>query len=194
MEDGQTLFDYSVGLNDIVQLLIRSQTDPPDGAPGPREPAPRGEGVPPGPREGSMDRLPAAATATPCGSNSPSPGSNSAKAPPLPAPPKIGPAHATDITSVIVNNNNNNNNRSSTVASGTANNNNNNKCNAAKPEAAVTAATNFTDAKSVSGTGSGSGSKTSTHHPAPDTQPSTSSRPVLVDPGIGVYKVRDGTN
>ncbi|XP_054467837.1 E3 ubiquitin-protein ligase UHRF2-like [Anoplopoma fimbria] len=30
MEDGQTLFDYNVGLNDIVQLLIRSQTDAPD--------------------------------------------------------------------------------------------------------------------------------------------------------------------
>lgn len=30
MEDGLTLFDYNVGLNDIVQLLIRSQTDPPD--------------------------------------------------------------------------------------------------------------------------------------------------------------------
>ncbi|XP_056146892.1 E3 ubiquitin-protein ligase UHRF2-like [Lampris incognitus] len=30
MEDGQTLFDYNVGLNDIVQLLIRSQTDPSD--------------------------------------------------------------------------------------------------------------------------------------------------------------------
>lgn len=30
MEDGQTLFDYNVGLNDIVQLLIRSQTEPPD--------------------------------------------------------------------------------------------------------------------------------------------------------------------
>ncbi|KAI1904808.1 hypothetical protein AGOR_G00009490 [Albula goreensis] len=30
MEDGQTLFDYNVGLNDIVQLLIRSQADPPD--------------------------------------------------------------------------------------------------------------------------------------------------------------------
>ncbi|XP_039615526.1 E3 ubiquitin-protein ligase UHRF2-like [Polypterus senegalus] len=29
MEDGQTLFDYNVGLNDIVQLLIRSQTDGP---------------------------------------------------------------------------------------------------------------------------------------------------------------------
>ncbi|XP_066501974.1 E3 ubiquitin-protein ligase UHRF2-like [Hoplias malabaricus] len=30
MEDGQTLFDYNVGLNDIIQLLIRSQADPPD--------------------------------------------------------------------------------------------------------------------------------------------------------------------
>ncbi|XP_017263110.1 E3 ubiquitin-protein ligase UHRF2 [Kryptolebias marmoratus] len=30
MEDGQTLFDYNVGLNDIVQLLIRSQADHPD--------------------------------------------------------------------------------------------------------------------------------------------------------------------
>ncbi|KAJ8260567.1 hypothetical protein COCON_G00162900 [Conger conger] len=30
MEDGQTLFDYNVGLNDIVQLLIRSTADPPD--------------------------------------------------------------------------------------------------------------------------------------------------------------------
>ncbi|XP_037548346.1 E3 ubiquitin-protein ligase UHRF2 [Nematolebias whitei] len=31
MEDGQTLFDYNVGLNDIVQLLIRSHADHPDG-------------------------------------------------------------------------------------------------------------------------------------------------------------------
>lgn len=30
MEDGQTLFDYNVGLNDIVQLLIRSHTDSAD--------------------------------------------------------------------------------------------------------------------------------------------------------------------
>lgn len=27
MEDGQTLFDYNVGLNDIIQLLIRSQAE-----------------------------------------------------------------------------------------------------------------------------------------------------------------------
>ncbi|KAK7895651.1 hypothetical protein WMY93_020976 [Mugilogobius chulae] len=30
MEDGQTLFDYNVGLNDIVQLLIRAQADSAD--------------------------------------------------------------------------------------------------------------------------------------------------------------------
>ncbi|KAL4617361.1 E3 ubiquitin-protein ligase UHRF2 [Arapaima gigas] len=36
MEDGQTLFDYNVGLNDIVQLLIRSQADPPD-SPNPKD-------------------------------------------------------------------------------------------------------------------------------------------------------------
>ncbi|XP_056444514.1 E3 ubiquitin-protein ligase UHRF2-like isoform X1 [Gadus chalcogrammus] len=188
MEDGQTLFDYSVGLNDIVQLLIRSQSDPPDGPPGPRE-NPRDVAL--GPREGPMDRPPtaAAATATPCGSNSPSPGSNSARAPQPPALPKTGPAHATDITSVIVNNNNNNNNKSGTVASSLANNNNN-KCNTAKPEPAV-ATTNFADAKHGSGTGSGSGSGSKPSHPAPDTQPSTSSRPALVDPGIGVYKINE---
>ncbi|CAL8321716.1 unnamed protein product [Lota lota] len=94
MEDGQTLFDYSVGLNDIVQLLIRSQTDPPDGPPDLRE----------------------------------------------------------------------------------------------TPQTGV-ATSNFADTKTGSGTGSGSGSKSS--HPAPDTQPSTSSRTTLVDPGIGVYKINE---
>uniref|UniRef100_A0A8D0GGN8 Ubiquitin-like domain-containing protein n=1 Tax=Sphenodon punctatus TaxID=8508 RepID=A0A8D0GGN8_SPHPU len=29
LEDGHTLFDYNVGLNDIVQLLIRSESDAP---------------------------------------------------------------------------------------------------------------------------------------------------------------------
>lgn len=43
LEDGHTLFDYNVGLNDIVQLLIRSDSDVPgtpltnqDGKPSPR--------------------------------------------------------------------------------------------------------------------------------------------------------------
>lgn len=38
MEDGQTLFDYNVGLNDIVQLLIRSHAESAD-SPTPREPS-----------------------------------------------------------------------------------------------------------------------------------------------------------
>lgn len=29
LEDGHTLFDYNVGLNDIVQLLIRSESEAP---------------------------------------------------------------------------------------------------------------------------------------------------------------------
>lgn len=37
MEDGQTLFDYNVGLNDIVQLLIRSKAEAAD-SPSTREP------------------------------------------------------------------------------------------------------------------------------------------------------------
>uniref|UniRef100_A0A672ZAJ5 E3 ubiquitin-protein ligase UHRF n=1 Tax=Sphaeramia orbicularis TaxID=375764 RepID=A0A672ZAJ5_9TELE len=41
MEDGQTLFDYNVGLNDIVQLLIRSQTDAPDSPDGKEDSPPR---------------------------------------------------------------------------------------------------------------------------------------------------------
>lgn len=30
MEDGHTIFDYNVGLNDIVQLLVRQQLPPAD--------------------------------------------------------------------------------------------------------------------------------------------------------------------
>lgn len=30
MEDGHTIFDYNVGLNDIVQLLVRQKTPPVD--------------------------------------------------------------------------------------------------------------------------------------------------------------------
>lgn len=32
LEDGHTLFDYNVGLNDIVQLLIRSESEAPASA------------------------------------------------------------------------------------------------------------------------------------------------------------------
>uniref|UniRef100_A0A8C1RNF3 E3 ubiquitin-protein ligase UHRF n=1 Tax=Cyprinus carpio TaxID=7962 RepID=A0A8C1RNF3_CYPCA len=43
MEDGQTLFDYNVGLNDIVQLLIRSQTDANGNGSKPCSPAPESQ-------------------------------------------------------------------------------------------------------------------------------------------------------
>lgn len=70
MEDGQTLFDYNVGLNDIVQLLIRSQTDPPD-SPATKDPS----GVacssapPPDPRSESHN---SPAPATPAAMETPS--------------------------------------------------------------------------------------------------------------------------
>ncbi|XP_057215821.1 E3 ubiquitin-protein ligase UHRF2-like [Triplophysa rosa] len=107
MEDGQTLFDYNVGLNDIVQLLIRSQTDPPD--------SPvlnNGEGV--------------ACIMTP---------PTSASTPP-PATPT-----ATAISPATVSNSN------------------------------------------------GNGSKSCS--PSSDSQPSTSSRTLLIHPGIGHYKINE---
>ncbi|KAK9954870.1 hypothetical protein ABG768_014787 [Culter alburnus] len=107
MEDGQTLFDYNVGLNDIVQLLIRSQSDPPD------SPAlNNGEGVA-------------------C----------------IVAPPTAAsvPASATPTTTIV----------SPTTISNSI----------------------------------GNGSKSCS--PESDSQPSTSSRTFLIDPGIGQFKVNE---
>ncbi|XP_073791703.1 E3 ubiquitin-protein ligase UHRF2 [Danio rerio] len=110
MEDGQTLFDYNVGLNDIVQLLIRSQTDPPD------SPAlNNGEGV--------------VCTA----------------APPTTSTPVSDTPTGTPTAEV--------------VSPATVENSNGN------------------ESKSCS--------------PASDSQPSTSSRTFLIDPGIGVFKVNE---
>lgn len=106
MEDGQTLFDYNVGLNDIVQLLIRSQTDAPDS-----------------PSHNSDE------------------GVACAEAPPTTA---SVPASATPTTTVV---------SPATVANS-----------------------------------NGNGSKSCS--PAPDSQPSTSSRTLLIDPGIGLFRVR----
>lgn len=134
MEDGQTLFDYNVGLNDIIQLLIRSQTDPPD-SPATKD----SSGVacssapPPDPRLESH--------------NSPAPAS---------------PA-AMDTT-------NNIDNDSSSVTTSTVNE--------PKPDTSTTSNSAITK----------NGFQSSS--PAQDTQPPTSSRNTLADPGIGVYKVR----
>lgn len=135
MEDGQTLFDYNVGLNDIIQLLIRSQTDPPD-SPATKD----SSGVacssapPPDPRSESH--------------NSPAPAS---------------PA-AMDTT-------NNIDNDSSSVTTSTVNE--------PKPDTSTTSNSAITK----------NGFQSSS--PAPDTQPPTSSRNALTDPGIGVYKINE---
>ncbi|XP_055036295.1 E3 ubiquitin-protein ligase UHRF2 [Misgurnus anguillicaudatus] len=112
MEDGQTLFDYNVGLNDIVQLLIRSQTDAPD--------SPvlnNGEGV-------------ICITAPPT--------TESVPPPTTPTTTIVSPATVSPET---VSNSNGDGSKSCTVAS--------------------------------------------------DSQPSTSSRTPLIDPGIGRYKVNE---
>lgn len=138
MEDGQTLFDYNVGLNDIVQLLIRSQTDPPD-SPAPKEPL----GV-------------ACSAAPPPDSRSESHNS------PAPVSP---PAMET---------NTNTDNDSGSITTSTNNE--------TKPDTSTTS--NSTSTKN--------GFKSPS--PVRDTQPPTSSKNTLIDPGIGVYKVRMGIN
>ncbi|KAM8742852.1 E3 ubiquitin-protein ligase UHRF2 isoform 2-T2 [Acanthopagrus schlegelii] len=135
MEDGQTLFDYNVGLNDIVQLLIRSQTDAPD-SPATKD----SSGVacssapPPDP---SLD-----------GHNSP--------APPSPAAMETSTNMDNDSSGVTT----------STV-------------NEIKPDTSATS--NSASTKN--------GFKSSS--PARDSQPPTSSKNALADPGIGVYKINE---
>ncbi|XP_019133883.1 E3 ubiquitin-protein ligase UHRF2 isoform X3 [Larimichthys crocea] len=135
MEDGQTLFDYNVGLNDIVQLLIRSQTDPPDS---PATKDSRGvscsSAPPPDPRSESH--------------NSPAPASPAAME-----------------TSANIDND------SSSVTTSTVNE--------TKPD--TSAISNSASTKN--------GFKSSS--PVRDTQPPTSSRNTLSDPGIGVYKINE---
>lgn len=106
MEDGQTLFDYNVGLNDIVQLLIRSQTDAPDSP--------------------SIQECVNVAS-TPCPST---------------------------VTSIVI--------PTSPSAVATVNNSNSDISNSQRKTCSLPA----------------------------DNQPSTSSKSFLIDPGIGVYKVR----
>lgn len=131
MEDGQTLFDYNVGLNDIVQLLIRSQADAPDS---------------PATKDSS---------GVACSSASPS----DSKSESSPASASL----AAMETSTITGNDNN------SITTSTINNTTD-----------TSATSNLTSTKN--------GFKSSS--PARDSQPPTSSRNALVDPGIGVYKVR----
>ncbi|TMS08543.1 hypothetical protein E3U43_006026 [Larimichthys crocea] len=135
MEDGQTLFDYNVGLNDIVQLLIRSQTDPPDSPATKDSPGVScSSAPPPDPRSESH--------------NSPAPASPAAME-----------------TSANIDND------SSSVTTSTVNE--------TKPD--TSAISNSASTKN--------GFKSSS--PVRDTQPPTSSRNTLSDPGIGVYKINE---
>ncbi|XP_075942592.1 E3 ubiquitin-protein ligase UHRF2 isoform X3 [Anarhichas minor] len=135
MEDGQTLFDYSVGLNDIVQLLIRSQADAPDS---------------PAAKDSS---------GVACGSGPPSDSRSESRNSPAPASP------------VAMETSTNTDNDGSSVTTGSVNE--------TKPDAGATS--NSASTKN--------GFKSSS--PASDTQPPTSSRNTLVNPGIGVYKINE---
>ncbi|XP_029371856.1 E3 ubiquitin-protein ligase UHRF2 [Echeneis naucrates] len=134
MEDGQTLFDYNVGLNDIVQLLIRSQTDPPD------SPA-------------TKDSLGVACSSVlppdsrPESHNSPAP---------------VSPAAMETNTNI---------DNDSSITTSTIK----------ETKSDTSATSNSTSTKN--------GFKSSS--PVRDTQPPTSSKNTLVDPGIGVYKINE---
>lgn len=134
MEDGQTLFDYNVGLNDIIQLLIRSQAE--------------------------LSENPAAkdSPGVACGS-APSADSklesrNSSSAPASPAAMET-----------------NTDNDKSAVTIGNASE--------TKPDTSTTS--------NSASTKNGFKSPSSAQD-----QPPTSSKNTLIDPGIGVYKVRGG--
>lgn len=135
MEDGQTLFDYNVGLNDIVQLLIRSQTDAPDSPTAKDSSGVACSSAPP--PDASSD-----------GHNSP--------APPSPAAMETSTNMDNDSSGVTT----------STV-------------NETKPDTSATS--NSASTKN--------GFKSSS--PARDSQPPTSSKNALADPGIGVYKINE---
>ncbi|XP_022071118.1 E3 ubiquitin-protein ligase UHRF2 [Acanthochromis polyacanthus] len=136
MEDGQTLFDYNVGLNDIVQLMIRSQTDAPDS---------------PAAKDSSSGV--ACASAPPPDSR---PESHNVPTPASPAAMETSTNIDNDKSSITT----------STV-------------NETKPDTSATS--NSASTKN--------GFKSSS--PAQDTQPPTSSKNTLTDPGIGVYKINE---
>ncbi|XP_026153192.1 E3 ubiquitin-protein ligase UHRF2 [Mastacembelus armatus] len=135
MEDGQTLFDYNVGLNDIIQLLIRSQTDPPD-SPATKD----SSGV-------------ACSSASPPNSKSES----------LHSSAPVSPTAMENSTNI--------DNNSSSITTSSANE--------TKPD--TNASSNSASTKN--------GFRSSS--PAWDTQPPTSSRNTLINPGIGVYKINE---
>ncbi|XP_057674629.1 E3 ubiquitin-protein ligase UHRF2-like [Corythoichthys intestinalis] len=137
MEDGQTLFDYNVGLNDIVQLLIRSQTDALD--------SPM-----------SMDQPSVACTSTPA----PASAVPWAESPDRPAP--ISPAVMETSTD------------KDNDCSDTAETADDTKLDAIVPSYSASTKNGLEPSS-----------------PTRDTQPPTSSKNTLLNPGIGIYKINE---
>lgn len=134
MEDGQTLFDYNVGLNDIIQLLIRSQTDLSE------NPAPK-------------DSSSVACSSAPSADSKLE--SRNSSAPASPA---------------AMETNTDNDNSNVTIS------------NVSEPRPDTSTTSNSASTKN--------GFKSSS---SAQDQPPTSSKNTLIDPGIGVYKVRGGS-
>ncbi|CAB1352073.1 unnamed protein product, partial [Coregonus sp. 'balchen'] len=163
MEDGHTLYDYNVGLNDIVQLLIRSQAGD----------APDSPLIPPSvispvvsPKE--CDTMPmSCSTALP-----PNTTTGATTTPPHSKLTTVAPTPTPKPTTV-------NNNTTTTGNTRTTTN------------------TSTTASKKMSNTSkpNNNGDKSSSGPPAPleklDNQPSTSTRPFLIDAGIGVFKINE---
>ncbi|XP_054612397.1 E3 ubiquitin-protein ligase UHRF2-like [Dunckerocampus dactyliophorus] len=139
MEDGQTLFDYNVGLNDIVQLLIRSQTDSPDS---------------PSDKDSVKD----------------SPGEACTSAPASAVPRSESPSSPAPVSPVAMETSTTKDNDSSDITD---------PANDPKPDTVAPS----DSASTKNGLRSCS--------PTQDTQSPTSSKNMLVDPGIGVYKINE---
>ncbi|XP_013994240.2 E3 ubiquitin-protein ligase UHRF2 isoform X1 [Salmo salar] len=154
MEDGHTLYDYNVGLNDIVQLLIRSQAgDAPD------SPLISPSVISPVVSPKECDTLPPTTPNTTTGAaTTPS------------KPTTVAPTLTPKPTTV------NNNNTTTTGNTSTT--------------------TNISTSKKTSNTSDpNNNGDESSGPPAPlekhDNQPSTSTRPFLIDAGIGVFKINE---
>ncbi|XP_052314431.1 E3 ubiquitin-protein ligase UHRF2-like isoform X5 [Oncorhynchus keta] len=152
MEDGHTLYDYNVGLNDIVQLLIRSQAgDAPD--------SPLVISPVVSPKE--CDTMPPTTPNTTTGAaTTPS------------KPTTVAPTLTPKPTTV-------NNNTTTTGDTSTTTN------------ISTTTSKNTSITSDPNNNGDESSSGPSAPLEKHDNQPSTSTRPFLIDAGIGVFKINE---
>nr|XP_046160951.1 LOW QUALITY PROTEIN: E3 ubiquitin-protein ligase UHRF2-like [Oncorhynchus gorbuscha] len=151
MEDGHTLYDYNVGLNDIVQLLIRSHAgDAPD--------SPLVISPVVSPKE--CDTAPTTPNTTTGAATTPS------------KPTTVAPTLTPKPTTV-------NNNTTTTGDTSTTTN----------------ISTTTSKNASITSDPNNNGDESSSGPTAPlekhDNQPSTSTRPFLIDAGIGVFKINE---